>query len=215
LVSQTSGIGYQDPGGRIDETHFSGTYFDSGSSRLGAADLGAGFDKGREAYVTGDHATALQELRPLAEQGNGAAQLILGTMYYVGKGVPQSYTEAVKWYRMAAEQGYARAQNNLGLMYHKGEGVLQDYAEAVKWYRLAAEQGLADAQNNLGFMYVFGKGVLQDDLYAHMWFNTAASLGAESSSENRASVASRMTAEDIPKAQAMARDCVAKDYKAC
>ena len=53
-------------------------------------------------------------------------------MYANGKGVPQDYAEAVKWYRRAAEQGDAYAQNNLGLMYANGKGVPQDYAEAVK-----------------------------------------------------------------------------------
>ena len=70
-------------------------------------------------------------------------------MYYKGEGVPQDYTEAMKWYRLAAEQGNAVGQYNLGLMYRKGEGVPQDDAEAVKWYSLAAEQGYYKAQHNL------------------------------------------------------------------
>jgi len=108
------------------------------------------WDKGLDAYKAGDYATALQEWRPLAEQGDSDAQAMLGTMYDEGKGVPQDYTEAVKWYRLAAEQGYARAQTNLGNRYNNGEGVPQDYAEAAKWYQLAAEQGNAYAQYNLG-----------------------------------------------------------------
>ena len=67
-------------------------------------------------------------------------------MYDNGWGVPQDYTEAVKWYRLAAKQGYASAQFNLGVMYDNGWGVPQDYNEAVKWYRLGAEQGDASAQ---------------------------------------------------------------------
>ena len=47
-------------------------------------------------------------------------------MYYNGKGVPQDYKTAVKWYTLAAEQGNAYAQNNLGTMYYQGEGVPQD-----------------------------------------------------------------------------------------
>ena len=39
-----------------------------------------------------------------------------------GRGVPQGYAEAMKWYRKATEQRYgdATAQYNLGLMYGKG-----------------------------------------------------------------------------------------------
>ena len=33
-----------------------------------------------------------------------------GESFYYGKGVPEDYAEAVKWYRKAAEQGHATAQ---------------------------------------------------------------------------------------------------------
>ena len=44
-----------------------------------------------------------------AEQGSDHEQRLVGTMYYEGIGVPQDYSEAVKWYRLAAEQGNALA----------------------------------------------------------------------------------------------------------
>ncbi len=77
----------------------------------------AGWDEGVAAYQRGDYATAIRELRPLAEQGDANAQLFLGIMYENGQGVPQDYAEAVKWYRKAAEQGLANAQYNLGLLH--------------------------------------------------------------------------------------------------
>ncbi len=101
-----------------------------------AAPAWAGFDEGVAAHKRGDYATALRELRPLAEQGDAAAQYNLGVMYYGGYGVPQDYAEAVKWYRKAAEQGNAPAQYNLGVMYHTGQGVPQDYVQAHMWYNL-------------------------------------------------------------------------------
>ena len=73
-------------------------------------------------------------------------------MYELGRGVPQNYAEAARWYRLAADQGSATAQHDLGVMYHFGQGVPQNYAEAVRWYRLAADQGYADAQHGLGLM---------------------------------------------------------------
>ena len=91
-------------------------------------------------------------------------------MYDTGEGVPQNYTEAVRWYRMAAEQGdakavqsirriaeqrFAEAQFTLGDMYDTGRGVRHSNMppakaspktiEAVRWYRMAAEQGFAEA----------------------------------------------------------------------
>ena len=41
----------------------------------------------------------------------------LGTMYYYGDGVPQSYADAAAWFRKAADAGNADAMFNLGLMY--------------------------------------------------------------------------------------------------
>ncbi len=166
----------------------------------------AGFYEGFNAYNKGDYATALSELRPLAEQGDADAQYNLGVMYDKGQGVAQNYAEAVKWYRKAAEQGYADAQYNLAQMYRKGQGVTQDYAEAVKWYRKAAEQGHADAQYNLGVMYGKGQGVPQDYVFAHMWFNLSAAQGGEDARKNRDIAAELMTPEQIAQAQKLARD---------
>ena len=172
-------------------------------------------DKGYEAYNDGDYATALKEWKPLAEQGYAFAQYNLGILYEYGNGVPKDYAEAVKWYRLSAEQGYAISQYSLGLMHINGYGVLKDKAEAVKWWRLSAEQGNAAAQNGLGFMHKNGNGVLQDNLTAHMWYNISSANGHEDAGEWRDKVADSMTPEAIEKATAMARECMASDYKKC
>ena len=112
-----------------------------------------------------------------AAAGDATAQWQLGSMYLIGKGVPQDYAEAVKWFRKAAEQGFADAQFILGVMYTNGEGVPKDDAEAVKWYRKAAEQGNADAQFILGVMYTNGSGVPKDDAEAVKWYRKAAEQG--------------------------------------
>ena len=85
----------------------------------------------------------------------------------------------------------------------------------MKWYRLAAKQRNASAQGNLGVMYAFGKGVLKDYVYAHMWGNIAASNGSENGVKLRDLVAKKMTSTQIEKAQKLARQCVAKEYKGC
>ena len=71
-----------------------------------AAPAWAGFDEGMAAHKRGDYETALREWRPLAEQGNAKAQSALGIMYYEGRGVPQDYVQAVRWYRKAAAQAH-------------------------------------------------------------------------------------------------------------
>jgi len=173
------------------------------------------FERGLRAFRSGDYATALREWRTLAESGGAVAQGNLGILYHIGFGVAQDFKEAAKWYRLAAEQGHSTAQNNLGAFYQKGLGVVQDYKEAMKLYRLSAEQGLDQAQLNLGDMYKSGLGVIQDNVMAHMWLNIAASNGDTRASAKRDFLAQRMTAADISKAQQLARECVAKNYKGC
>ena len=99
------------------------------------------WEDGDAAYSAGDYVTALENWRPLAEQGDASAQFILGFMYYNGRGVPQDYAAAVRWYRMAAEQGYAWAQYDLGLMYENGRGAPQDYVTAHMWVNIGSANG--------------------------------------------------------------------------
>ena len=100
-------------------------------------------------------------------------------------------------------------------MYKNGNGVLKDYAEAVKWWRLSAEQGNASAQSNLGVMYQLGMSVLKDNVTTHMWYNIASANGHNEAGEWRNERAGLMTAEDISKATAMARECMSSNYKKC
>ena len=93
--------------------------------------MAADFQAGLEAYKRGDYATALEEWRPLAEQGLARAQHDLGFMYDNGEGVAQDHSEAARWYRLAAEQGLAEAQNNLGVLYEDGESDTRDNVKAL------------------------------------------------------------------------------------
>ncbi len=110
---------------------------------LGSAGLSFSADsqKGFAAFKSGDYATALQHLRPLAEQGDAFTQSILGKIYEDGLGVSKDNKIAVKWYTLAAEQEYAPAQGNLGVMYAFGKGVLKDYVYAHMWGNIAASNG--------------------------------------------------------------------------
>lgn len=90
-----------------------------------------------------------------------------------------------------------------------------DYVAALQQWRPLAEQGLPIAQKALGEMYYDGRGVLQNHVMAHMWFNVAASNGYEFASLYRDRLAKLMTAADISKAQQLAIECVARNYKGC
>jgi len=142
---------------------------------LGGAIAGP-LEDGEAAYQRGDYATALTLLRPLAEQGNDAAQYDLGYMYASGQGVPKDFAEAAKWERLAAQQGERDAQNILGAMYSTGHGVPQDFVLAHMWFNLAAAQG--DTGDDTGHLAAL----------------------------ERDAVSQKMTPEQIAEAQRMARE---------
>jgi len=127
--------------------------------------------------------TETSQLQANAEAGDASAQLALGRAYQDGKGVPQDYTLAAKWYQKAAEQGNAVAQNNLGIMYRTGSGVEKNKEEAVKWYGLASRQKNASAMFNLGTAYYNGDGVEVDDVTAYAWFLLAEEAGSKAAIE--------------------------------
>jgi len=185
---------------------------------LGAPAL-ADFAEGLAAAERGDFATALKEWRPLAEQGNADAQHKLGIMYRRGEGVTQDYEVAIEWLRLAAKQGNASAQSNLGAMYDQGLGVPQDSNAAFKWFKLAAEQGNNYSLFILGEMYEQGRGVTRDHIRAHMWWNIAASkelaAGLGLARQEFVKIQENMTPDEVSKAQQLARECVAKNYKDC
>ena len=106
------------------------------------------FETGLTAARAGDFTTALDNWRPLADQGDAKAQYNLGFMYVRGQGVPQDAAEAVRWYRLAADQGDATAQYSLGFMYQNGEGVGQDIVLAHMWFNIASANGDEDAARN-------------------------------------------------------------------
>lgn len=129
------------------------------------------------------------------------------------------YEQAAKLYGALAGKGNVDAQYILGIMHRAGRGVPRDVDAARKWYLLAAEQGHALAQFNLGWMYASGKGVPPDPVRSHMWFNIAiTNAGSEARKEfiaDRDELAKSMTAEQIAKAQALAKKCTAKKFKGC
>lgn len=125
------------------------------------------------AYYSGDYATALRLVRPLADQGNPEAGGLLGEMYELGRGVPEDLEHAIKLYTDAAYAGSLRAQHNLGFLSFS----VSDYGNAVRWIRQAADHGYAPAQNLLASFYDIGAGVPRNSVDAAKWYRRAADQG--------------------------------------
>jgi TPR repeat protein len=92
---------------------------------------------GWDAFGRGDYAGALALWQPLAEQGDVQTQLLVGSIYDLGQGVPQDDAEAAKWYERAAMQGSAKGQYQLGAVYARSPQV-KDPFQAYKWLTIAA-----------------------------------------------------------------------------
>ena len=126
-------------------------------------------EDGEAAYYRDDYKTALKLLRPLAEQGNPAAQLRLGYMYGDGNGVLKNYSISVKWYRLVAGQGDADAENALAFADVGGDGVQKSLAEAAIWFEKAAIHGNVNAQWWIGSLYFNGEGVRKNNREGFKW----------------------------------------------
>jgi len=156
------------------------------------------FDDGMHAYRAGDYAGAAGVWRSLAEDGDARAQYHLGTLFALGRGVPQSDAEAVRWMSLAGEQGHTLAQYIVGPM--NGDNLLE-----VRWNLQAAEQGHAVAQYNAGFLYDEGHGVERSRVRAHLWFSLAANHGFEVAAQARDYCKSHMSVLEIRKSRRLAR----------
>jgi TPR repeat protein len=100
-----------------------------------AAPLAAGpYEDAIAAYNSGDYATAFRLLRPLAEQGDGAAQYKLGFMYERGQGVTQDLVFAHMWYDISAGQHTSNAAEERDYM-----ETLMTAVEVAKAQKLARE----------------------------------------------------------------------------
>ena len=80
------------------------------ASPIITADQKAGeFTDGLNAFIKGDHVSALRVWTPLAKQGNRDAQYHMGHMYQTGTGVKKDEKTAFRWYSLAASKGHTTA----------------------------------------------------------------------------------------------------------
>ena len=168
--------------------------------------LGADLASAKRKYEEKDYDAALKESKPLAEQGNADAQVLVGRMYLMGQGVPRDRDQALKWFKAAAEQGSADGQFFVGSLSLK-----QDAAQGIKWLLLAADQGMQDAQYLLGKTYLGGtQDVPRDLVEAAKWLRLAANGNAGFYQTGLGMAEAQMTAEQRAKAKTFADEWAAK-----
>jgi localization factor PodJL len=123
-------------------------------------------------------------LRAAAQKGDATAAYEIAMRFAEGKGVPQNFDEAAKWYDRAAQAGIVPAIFRLGTFYEKGLGVKKDPDLARRYYLQAAERGNAKAMHNLAVLDADGGGKGANYKSAAQWFRKAADRGVADSQFN-------------------------------
>jgi len=103
------------------------------------------------------------------------AMLLLGIMYYLGRGVHQSYVEAVSWYEKAADKLDSYGLCNLGYCYYYGRDIPKDYEKAFSCFSQSALLNNSNAMYKLGDMFDRGYHVNEDKDAAFYWYQEARS----------------------------------------
>ena len=164
-------------------------------SQAESGDAAAQFSLGYRYDQAGDYDQALKWYRNGAEQGYALAQSALGSMYQMGRGVPQNFGEALKWYRLAVNQADPVAESNLGLMSARGQGTKPDITRAMTLFEKSAEKGWPPAQANLAYLYTVAPS--KDLVGAYMWCTLALAGGQEGCKKTIRDIFSQMSRTDI------------------
>ncbi len=122
-------------------------------------DIDVDYQAARQMLIEGKVAAALPTVRRAAEDGYAKAQFNMGALYYDGRGVVQSYSEARKWMTLSAENGFSRAQTFIGKMYLNGEGGAASVETAKRFFERAAAGGDGSAYFQLARLYEDGNSV--------------------------------------------------------
>jgi TPR repeat protein len=117
----------------------------------------------------------IDELKKMAEDGNVAAQAILGISYLHGIDVEVDLEQAFRLLSAASKRGASRAMANLAEMYRHGLATPKDMSKALRLYEKAASRGEFFAQIELGRIYGGGlEGITPDLAVAEKWYSAAA-----------------------------------------
>lgn len=127
-------------------------------------------DKGK---LIADRLKKLESNEDMTEDTGKVAALLLGVMYYNGRGVEQNYKEAIKWYKKAADKSDSYALCNLGYCYYYGRDVEVDYEKAYSYFSEATLLKNPNAMYKLGDMFMDGKHVDIDEKAAFFWYMEA------------------------------------------
>ncbi|MEC4593758.1 tetratricopeptide repeat protein [Nitrospirillum amazonense] len=115
-----------------------------------------------------DNAKARMWYEKAAAQGQAHALNNLGSLYFLGRGVPEDQARGITLFRQAAAKGDLQAQDNLTMIYYNGVGVAKDTQAALMWCERAATQGDPEALRFLATQTLAGEDVPHDPTRAYI-----------------------------------------------
>ena len=103
----------------------------------------------------------------------------LGSLYYNGYGVRQSYEKAFQYLKKACDLGYGDGCAGVGFAYYNGKGVKKDLESAIKFLAKSCDLGSGAGCGSLGIFYEGGEGVTRNLSKAKEFFGKACDLGEQ------------------------------------
>lgn len=167
----------------------------AGGSLMVASDGGKA---GAPATAAPAAADPTPEFDPLDAQFRAARAVLLDTARD-----KQGTADAVARLRQSAERGHTGAMVLLGKLYRSGIGMPQNYDLAARWLGEAAQAGDPEGMVEYGRLHRSGIGVAQDAVQAYVWFNRAAALLNMDGVQERDSIAVKLGADELRRAQAL------------
>jgi uncharacterized protein len=157
-------------------------------------------------FVLQDYARAADLICAAAKQGDANGAFNCGLLFSEGKGVTKDAARAVSWWQKAAEANNVAAINFLGQAYRDGVGVAQDDAAAFAHFSITAEAGNPMGLYEVAKASATGTGTGKDPVKAYAYANLAAVRGMTDAASLRDELAGSLAADELAKAQTMARD---------
>ena len=152
-----------------------------------------------------------------AISGHIQAQVNVGLKYEKGEGTIVNKEKAIYWYSQAALNQDDIAQFRLASLLQEEYGKAK---ESHFWFTKSAELGNPEAHLALATNFILGRGVEKNLTLAHVSCNLATLLSRDIGSISRSiqlrtELETKMSADQLKKAEQLSRKCVEKKFKEC
>ncbi len=160
---------------------------------------------------------ALFYFKKAASSGHIQAQINVGVKYERGEGTTINKKKALYWYSQAAFNQNDIAQFRLGSLLLEEFGKVK---ESHFWFSKSAQLGNPEAHLALATNFILGRGVEKDLTLAHVSCKLATFLsrdirGISRSIQLRTELETKMSSDQIKKAEQLSRKCIEKKFKEC